>query len=1233
MSKFRTAQVKPTVGGRLMTGASADTAGLSNYTIKRDFRRVLDKEVLAEGYDLFAPNPMAPVQPVTGGEAITLVTMARQPNNRTTVVVGTPTRLWAYMLNDGACVEDGYLEAQTDVLADDAPEWILIGSGFSAQGRRWEALNINGYLVMNNGVDLPVTYRVGDLAVKPIYELREQGVASVGTISVLDGILICKDLKLIQESVLSDVLYPIPLGEINLSPPIARYWRFPTGAVTMTPGAGPYHVGQRFEIAGTGTKAVVEVTSVTPSHWSFPVGVVAVTDPGDSANYIVREIIYLDGAGVKARGRVASIDGGWVLGHATSVEITDGGNYTEDPNPPMVIARPMSSEAPTLDVSATLIPFVVTTVVVTGGEYSADPGAAVATGTAETFAMTAVQDAEILTTESIPMSDVTAACESAGVARATARVAEAQDDADRAAEAYAAATTALVRANAALAGVSADAEVASINAALSERSSDVALQAAGVAALNAAASLQNSTVSASGDLQAAVTLATSGVKITKTAYETATATLVTAQGGLADANARGDDYLGIKALVDADPTVLIGMRLMWDGGMVAFIAGVDGGVVTLDRVLTVTGNCVMENPLCYAAFTDETKIDHYQARVTWAMPSQPRRFGAIVPCTAYANRDYILMAYPAKSVKELQGANFLFPGIGPGEGNLTLTARLVCGRHLIATGASDALASLRTAATDAALALMDSAAAAATATFSLEAAKASLTAAQQAMISGVKTYPGALDSLDASRASLVTAQDDLDRVTVGATFADPLDTGLRDKLALATENEALWLGRLSYYDSEYWDLVVIGYYAPKATTKSSYSDAKLATIQASNAVSAQEALIAANYGDIQQAISDIPALSSYSVALADANSKVVSAKADADTADAAVTANQAILASARARVSDGVATNLMASDASGSIVGLFEDITDDGSRILKGMPLRGVLVIYKETSIFLMAHTNNVAAPFQFERVAIPPGTNLYYRDTLAMIEGMTHVYAGSDQFYRFDLNTRVPQEMVNELQPCQETFFKSADLEDDSLIFAADNPLTNEIFFCFPENEDGDCAMRYDYRHGTTSTTSAAYTAGGFVRRPEAVEGRDDWFVVGTRYGVMRYGISKSKPIPSGDVSASRTGAVVTASDDFFTETMVGKSIQFSDGNIYAITGYIDAKNVTVLVGYEIEQPDVTSLQPAGTELVGLPQVYQSDGDPNGVITAQSPAICLDRANKVTWWKTDGKTSNKGWR
>jgi hypothetical protein len=198
---------------RLITRTSADRAGLGDYTCKRDFRRDTDQDIRREGYDYFWPNTSSPFASNPGGqpfpnigaedptgEAITLIHFARRPNGRQGIIVGTKTKLWRFFGNeDGEYYDSDYFEpvpaanAPYYAVADD--QWLLIGSGFSEDGHRWEAIDINGYTVLNNGVDLPMTYRLEDVEVSPIYELREQGIASVGTIGEISGILMCGDIS------------------------------------------------------------------------------------------------------------------------------------------------------------------------------------------------------------------------------------------------------------------------------------------------------------------------------------------------------------------------------------------------------------------------------------------------------------------------------------------------------------------------------------------------------------------------------------------------------------------------------------------------------------------------------------------------------------------------------------------------------------------------------------------------------------------------------------------------------------------------------------------------------------------------------------------------------------------------------------------------------------------------------------------------------------------------------
>lgn len=309
--QIKPVEIKP---GKLMSGLSADTAGIANYTVKRDFRRILERDVRAEGYEWFRPNaafdkiiqsiPLAQannivvvtdssggilsgtytLDPSTGiyfsqgnsysisppnnppftvspglwviaagrnthaqsiqATSPTLISNAWTPlqgtsfttvygvgqnttpislisetqlgNGRIAIVAGTPTTLWRYV----GLEDPDYYDSESSLdyfdteggqtyFADGPEGWMQIGSGFSPNGNRWEAVGVNGYLVLNNGVDLPMTYNLQESVVKPIYELREQGIACVGTIAAQDGILCCMDISQIDDTALLELMSPV----------------------------------------------------------------------------------------------------------------------------------------------------------------------------------------------------------------------------------------------------------------------------------------------------------------------------------------------------------------------------------------------------------------------------------------------------------------------------------------------------------------------------------------------------------------------------------------------------------------------------------------------------------------------------------------------------------------------------------------------------------------------------------------------------------------------------------------------------------------------------------------------------------------------------------------------------------------------------------------------------------------------------------------------------------------
>ncbi len=180
--------LRPSQGGRLTTGASAENVGPANYLEKTNWRRMDDREVAREGAVLFRPNLIVAQgsQALNAASAVTGMWEAVRPNGQRSVVVATQTTLHRYAYATGT--------------------WDNIGSGFSNTGKRWQAVSLDGYLILNNGVDLPVSFRVEDNAVVQLKELREIGVAAAGTVAVFNGFLLFADITEILSAELAGVM-------------------------------------------------------------------------------------------------------------------------------------------------------------------------------------------------------------------------------------------------------------------------------------------------------------------------------------------------------------------------------------------------------------------------------------------------------------------------------------------------------------------------------------------------------------------------------------------------------------------------------------------------------------------------------------------------------------------------------------------------------------------------------------------------------------------------------------------------------------------------------------------------------------------------------------------------------------------------------------------------------------------------------------------------------------------
>lgn len=174
----KTYQVKVSDGGRLLTSpaVSLENVGESNYTQKTNWRRSNDQEIRREGWVKFAPVvPGGPSQYIFDGTELVLKLAELVRPNGERVIVGASRTL----------IKKFDVAGQV---------WTTIGSGYSASGLRWQTTTLNGYLILNNGVDLPVSYRVEDATVTPIYELREVGIVSAGRIANYNGFLFIADI-------------------------------------------------------------------------------------------------------------------------------------------------------------------------------------------------------------------------------------------------------------------------------------------------------------------------------------------------------------------------------------------------------------------------------------------------------------------------------------------------------------------------------------------------------------------------------------------------------------------------------------------------------------------------------------------------------------------------------------------------------------------------------------------------------------------------------------------------------------------------------------------------------------------------------------------------------------------------------------------------------------------------------------------------------------------------------
>jgi hypothetical protein len=168
-------------GGNLVTqpAVSLENVSPADFTRLVNWRRSKDQLIRQEGWIKFEPlDGIAGQYIFDGVEALLRLAEVVRPNGDRVIVGASRTKIKAFNPTTGV--------------------WDVIGSGFSALGKRWQFSTINGYGIFNNQVDLPQAFRQEWTAVAPVYEMREVGIASVGRITEYNGFLFLGNIVEIQ---------------------------------------------------------------------------------------------------------------------------------------------------------------------------------------------------------------------------------------------------------------------------------------------------------------------------------------------------------------------------------------------------------------------------------------------------------------------------------------------------------------------------------------------------------------------------------------------------------------------------------------------------------------------------------------------------------------------------------------------------------------------------------------------------------------------------------------------------------------------------------------------------------------------------------------------------------------------------------------------------------------------------------------------------------------------------
>lgn len=176
------ALLKTSDGGRLLSDLHPRTIGPENCSIRRNIRREDDAETLMPGWEAYADLP---------GDCVYLFRAVR-PNGERAVLAFTESSI--YRIERGSA--------------------ILLKGGFQPS-KKWDAVNLDGYVVVNNGIDLPYIWD-WEGEPEPIYEMREQGIVRAGVMWTAYNFLFFGDITdFTQETLEKWMNGPNPYGVVT----------------------------------------------------------------------------------------------------------------------------------------------------------------------------------------------------------------------------------------------------------------------------------------------------------------------------------------------------------------------------------------------------------------------------------------------------------------------------------------------------------------------------------------------------------------------------------------------------------------------------------------------------------------------------------------------------------------------------------------------------------------------------------------------------------------------------------------------------------------------------------------------------------------------------------------------------------------------------------------------------------------------------------------------------------